>query len=39
MAETKEYKIKVQGILVDVTKEIYLAYKSSAIGKIEFSPN
>lgn len=28
MAERKEYQIKVQGVLVEVTKEVYLAYYS-----------
>lgn len=28
MAERKEYRIKVQGVLVEVTKEVYLAYYS-----------
>lgn len=28
MAERKEYRIKVQGVLVEVTREVYLAYYS-----------
>lgn len=28
MAEQKNYQIKVQGVLVEVTKEVYLAYYS-----------
>lgn len=28
MAERKEYRIKVQGVLVEVTEEVYLAYYS-----------
>lgn len=28
MAEGKEYRIKVQGVMVEVTREVYLAYYS-----------
>lgn len=28
MADRKEYRIKVQGVLVEVTREVYLAYYS-----------